>query len=59
MRKLEELWGKAQRAEAGADVLLARLLVCSVQLRAWVSEGDGLAVLQTMEPGSDQMRLVV
>lgn len=59
MRKLETLWGKADRAEAGADFLLAHLLVCSVQLGAWVSEGDGLAVLQTMELSPDQMSLVV
>lgn len=59
MRKLEELWGKAEHAEAGAGFLLAHLLVYSVQLGAWVSEGDGLAVLQTMELGPDHMGLVV
>lgn len=59
MRNLEELWGKAERAEARADFLLAHLLVCSVQLGAWVSEGDGLAVLQTMKLGPDHMGLVV
>lgn len=59
MRKLEELWGKTERAEAEADFLLAHLLVCSVQLGAWVSEGDGLAILQTMELSPDHMGLVV